>query len=53
MKIAVVVVVAALAVVFGMLLIGFCICRRRTNLKGKVTLLLQPLQTYGNIVLWN
>uniref|UniRef100_A0A2N9FCL3 non-specific serine/threonine protein kinase n=2 Tax=Fagus sylvatica TaxID=28930 RepID=A0A2N9FCL3_FAGSY len=37
-KIAVVVVVAALAVVFGMLLIGFCICRRRTNLKDLSTI---------------
>ena len=36
MKKVVVVVAAALAVIFGMLLIGFCICRRRTKLKGKV-----------------
>uniref|UniRef100_A0A2N9FA80 Receptor-like serine/threonine-protein kinase n=1 Tax=Fagus sylvatica TaxID=28930 RepID=A0A2N9FA80_FAGSY len=34
MKLAVVVVAATLAVVFGMLLIGFYICRSRTNLKG-------------------
>jgi hypothetical protein len=38
-KIAVVVAAAALAFVFGMLLIGFYICRSRTNLKGKITLL--------------
>uniref|UniRef100_A0A2N9IZC9 Uncharacterized protein n=1 Tax=Fagus sylvatica TaxID=28930 RepID=A0A2N9IZC9_FAGSY len=36
-KIAVVVPTAALAVGFGMLLIGFYICRSSTNLKGKTT----------------
>ena len=36
-KIPVVVATAALAVGFGMLLIGFYICRSRTNLKGKIT----------------
>jgi hypothetical protein len=36
-KIAVVVATAALAVGFGMLLIGFYICRSSTNLKGKTT----------------
>uniref|UniRef100_A0A2N9FCP0 non-specific serine/threonine protein kinase n=1 Tax=Fagus sylvatica TaxID=28930 RepID=A0A2N9FCP0_FAGSY len=38
MKLAVVVVAATLAVVFGMLLIGFYICRSRTNLKDLSTI---------------
>lgn len=49
-----VIVVATLAVVFWMLLlVGFYICRSRINLKSKITLLWQPLQTYGWIVLCN
>ena len=52
-KIAVVVATAALAVGFGMLLIGFYICRSSTNLKGKTTPLRQPFQTYSTVVLWN
>jgi len=48
-----VIVAATLAAVCGMLLVGLYICRSRTNLKGKITLLCKPLHTYGSILPWN